>query len=115
MKNKPVLFKVVGTSFRPLPPNKTIQIEGSPYEVDGVPTAIAQAILAPEPTNEYDPNAVQVIVKLNTGEAFTIGYIGKDDPWQAKIQRPTLAKVRISDYSRTGNYNPSYNVIDVQM
>lgn len=115
MKDNPVLFKVVGTTFRPLPPNKTIQIDGKPFEVNDVPTAIAQAILVPEPTNEYDPNAVQVVVKLNTGEAFPIGYIGKDDPWQAKIKSPKLAKLRISDYSRTNGYNPSYSIIDVQL
>lgn len=115
MNHKPVLFKVVGTSFRPLPPDKTIHIEGQPFDVDGVPTAIAQAILAPEPTNEYDPDAVQVFVKLSSGEAFHIGYIGKDDPWKAKIKQPTLATLRISDYSRTGNYNPSFNVIDIQL
>lgn len=115
MKDKPVLFKVVGTTFRPLPSDKTIQIDGKPFEVDGVPTAITQAILVPEPTNEFDPNAVQVVVKLNTGEAFAIGYIGKDDPWQARITQPTLAKLRISDYRDAGNYNPSYNIIDVRM
>lgn len=115
MKNKPTLFKVVGTSFRPLPPNKFIEILDKPFDIDGVPTALAQAVLVPEPTNEYDPNAVQVVVKLNTGEAFPIGYIGKDDPWQARITKPVLATLRISDYSQVGNYNPSYSAIDVQL
>lgn len=112
MKDNKPLFKVAGTTFHPLPQGKNIVIEGESYQVNDVPTAHAKAILSPEPDNAYDPDAVQVFVKLNTGEPFHIGYIGKDEPWKTKITEPTIATLRISDYTDNG-YNPSYAVIAI--
>ena len=114
MRTKSNIFKVVGTTFRKLPPGKFIKVTDT-YDSDGVPTALTPAILAPEPDNVYDPNAVQVIVELDSGQPFIIGYIGKDDPWQKRITEPTLATLRIVDYATAGDYNASYNIIHIEM
>ena len=114
MRDSNIIFKVVGTTFRPLPSGVFIKVYET-FEQNNVPTALAKAILAPEPDNVYDPNAVQVIIELDTGAPFTIGYIGKDDPWQKRITQPVLATLRIVDYSVSGAYNASYNIIDIEM
>lgn len=115
MRNLPNIFKVVGTTFRPLPEGKFINTFDQYATDDGTPIALARAIVQPEPTNEFDPNAVAIIVELTTGEPFIIGYIGKTDPWQRRITQPTLATVKIVDYSAKSSYNPSYNVIKLEM
>lgn len=114
LRNLPDISKVVGTTFRPLPEGeflKTLDV----YDQDGIPTALFRVILMPEPTNEFDPNAVAVVAELVTGSPYVIGYIGKDDPLQLKIKQPTMATMRVVDYSQAGNYNPAYRLIKIEM
>lgn len=113
-----VLVKVVGTTFHPLPDGHVIRISKS-YMKDNIPMAIAPAILRPDPSNPYDENAVEVLVELDNGDPFVIGFIGKDDPWQRKITQLTLATIQIKDYSQASThgkvYNPAYQIINIEM
>lgn len=115
MRNLSNLFKVVGMTFRPLPEGSFIKIMDQYETDDGTPVALARVIIQPEPTNEFDPDAVAIIAELTTGQPFVVGYIGKDDPWKHKITRPVIATMRIVDYSAKSSYNPSYNIINVEM
>lgn len=107
-------IKVAGTTFHPIPTNESVKIlvEG---EENGVPYAYAQAILMPEPTNEYDKDAVQVIIQLANGNPFVAGYIPKDNPMKLKIKQPVIATLHIKDYSAVGDYNPSFIISRIEM
>ena len=100
--------KVVGTTF-----NETHYYKDFAGQVDsdaGTPTLVGEAILMPEPTNQYDPNAVAVIAKMADGSPFKLGYLGKGTPMQAAIKAPTMAKLVVIAYSENGDYNDSYLV-----
>ena len=99
-------FKVAGTTFRPLPEGKSIQITSE--FMDGVPCAAVRAILKPEPTNAYDPEAVMVFVSLTDGSAFHIGYVPKAEPIKRQIKFPMLADMVIRDYGQVSAYNASF-------
>lgn len=107
-------IKVAGTTFHKLPAGEGLIVENEHLE-DGVPVAYAKAILVPEPTNQYDADAVQVVVSLKTGKPFVIGYIPSVDPIKTQIKQATIAKVCIKDYRMVGNYNPSYVIEEVDM
>lgn len=113
MRHDPSIIKVVGTTFHPLPPGSLIKVIDT-FDHDNIPSALTKVILMPEPDNQFDPNAVAVVVELEHGEAFTIGYIGKEDPWQSRITTPTLAMMRITDYATAGNYNASFNIVSIE-
>ena len=100
--------KVVGTTFHKLLPTQKIAIMNE-IEHGDVPAAKAQAILIPEPTNQFDPEAVQVVVKLQTGEPFVLGYLPKESPYKKQITANCLATLIILDYQSVG-YNNSYTV-----
>lgn len=105
-------IKVAGTTFHPIPSDKGIAILQE-QTIDNVPCAIAQALLIPEPTNPYDAEAVQVVVKLTTGEAFHIGYLPAKEPLKTTIQSLTLATLLIKDYGQVGNYSPSFILTEI--
>lgn len=105
-------IKVAGTTFHPLPKEKGIDIEQELVK-DNVPCAVAQALLLPEPTNQYDPEAVQVLVKLTDGTAFHIGYLPAKEPLKATIKVLTVATLLIKDYGQVGNYNPSFILTEI--
>lgn len=107
-------IKVAGTTFHPLPQGVGLRINNEAME-DNVPIAYTRAVLIPEPTNKYDPEAVQVIIELKTGEAFVIGYIPKDEPIKTQIKRPTMALLCIKDYTQVGNLNPSFVIKSIEM
>ncbi len=48
------------------------------------------AILLPEPTNPYDPNAVRVAVLTASGDGATIGYLSRED---AVDYRPVIDRL----------------------
>lgn len=102
--------KVAGSTFHPLAPEQKIKIIRELAPENDIPRAIAQAVLMPEPTNAYDPEAVQVIVSLTDGSAFVLGYLPKTSVQKSKIKAPTLAEVTIINYAATTNYNNSYHV-----
>lgn len=105
-------IKVAGTTFHPLPSGKGIAIEQE-QTIDNVPCAITQALLIPEPTNPYDAEAVQVVVKLTTGEAFPIGYLPAKEPLKSTIRAITIGTILIKDYGQVGNYSPSFIITEI--
>lgn len=115
-------IKVAGTTFHPLPEGVGIQIVRE-YEdtsnikngyMQSIPCAQCMAVLQPEPENEYDPEAVKVLIPLKNGQAFHIGYIPKAEPVKWEIKVPTVAQVEIRDYGQMGNLNPSFVIIEIQ-
>lgn len=100
--------KVVGTTFNA--PHYYKDFAGQVDPNGETPTLVGEAILMPEPTNQYDPNAVAVIAKMADGSPFKLGYLGKGTPMQAAIKAPTMAKLVVIAYSENGDYNDSYLV-----
>lgn len=107
-------IKVAGTTFHPLPQN-TFLAPNNTDEVDGIPVAYFTAVLMPEPTNQFDPDAVQVILPTTTGNPFMIGYLPKDEPLKMAITEPVMGEVMVKDYRVAGNYNPSYIITSIEM
>lgn len=107
-------IKVAGTTFHPLPPDTFLR-PNNIEEIDGVPVAYFDALLVPEPTNQFDPDAIQVILPTTAGNAFMIGYMPKLEPLKTAIKEPTLANVLVKDYRAVGNYNPSYIIMSIEM
>lgn len=58
--------------------------------VDGPRIRDHSAILMPEPTNPYDPNAVRVVVVPSSGSGATIGYLSRED---AVAYRPVIDRL----------------------
>lgn len=105
---------VAGTTFHPIPEGVGLKVKDEGMD-NGVPIAYIDAVLVPEPTNEYDPDAVQVFVPLKTDEPFVIGYIPKHAPVKTQITGPTLAKICIKDYRMVGNFNPSFVIEEIKL
>lgn len=100
--------KVVGTSFRT---HRDIdEFFGDKIVVENVPTKKGVALLLPEPTNPYDPNAVMVVTKMVDGSQHHLGYLAKGSELQQTIKQPTVAELKIMAYSDAGDYNDSYTV-----
>lgn len=108
-KDKQITEKVVGTTFRPYMPIDAY--EGTLENDTEVPLLTTDAILMPEPTNEYDQNAVAVLTKLKTGDTHHIGYLSKGGELYTKIKSPTIARLTIYAYSVwDSKYNDSVYV-----
>ena len=58
--------------------------------IDGPRDRYHTAILLPEPTNPYDPNAVRVAVVTSSGDGATIGYLSRED---AVAYRPVIDRL----------------------
>jgi hypothetical protein len=58
--------------------------------IDGARNRDHTALLIPEPTNPYDPNAVRVVVVTGAGFAGAIGYLSRDD---AVAYRPAIDRL----------------------
>lgn len=99
--------KVVGITFRPQPEFNTIK--GEKKDANGVPYTIGQALLIPEPSNAYDPNAVAVVIELEDGGSAHIGYLPKGTQLYTDVTAPTLARVHAFNYDMVG-MNRSYKV-----
>lgn len=107
-------IKVAGTTFHPLPEGVHLSIlsEGT---LDNVPCAFAQALLVPEPENEYDKDAVAVYGRLMDGKPFHLGYIPKAEPLKFKIRRPMPARMLIKDYGQVGRgLSPSFVLVELE-
>ena len=113
--NKQITEKVVGTTFRPYMPIEAY--EGTLESDTDVPVLNTTAVLMPEPTNEYDPNAIAVLTKLQTGDTHHIGYLSKSGELYRKINEPTLARLTIYAYSKwESKYNDSvYVTVDASV
>lgn len=111
-----VNIKIAGTTFHKIPDGLKISVKGEDvFEENGISCARTMAVLQPEPENQYDPEAVKVLVKLTDGSAFHIGYLPKAEPLKQKVKTTTLAQVVIKDYTVMGDFNPSYLITDINM
>lgn len=97
--------KVAGTTFHPIPAGKFVAVTET-FEKEGTSCAKCMAILMPEPENEYDHEAVKVLVKLTDGSAFHLGYIPKDVPLKKMVKTMLVSEMEIRDYGE--QYNPSF-------
>lgn len=109
--------KIAGTTFHPLPDGEYLRV-GRTYEFEGTPCADTNAILMPEPTNQYDKDAVKVMVPLENGQAFHIGYLPKDSDLKRQIAqsgKTCLAIVMVKNFaSKNPQYSPSWIITEVQ-
>lgn len=109
---KQMIENVVGTTFRFSEQGERHYTEfaGTIDNSGNVPTLTGKAILIPEPTNVYDPNAVLVIAQMKDGRAFNLGYLPKGSQLQQNIKSNTLAKLVITAYSEGGDFNDAFTV-----
>ena len=97
--------KVAGTTFHQIPEGQYLRIKQQ-YDLEGTPCADADAILVPEPTNQYDPDAVMVMVPLENGQPFHVGYLPKDSDLKQMVKKALPATVMVKDF---GAKNPQYS------
>lgn len=103
--------KVVGTSFRPQPLFEDFAGTLSTEPGDNAPVKISDALLIPEPNNQYDPHAVMVVAKLENNQPHHLGYLARGSYLQMHTHKPTKATLKITAYSTVGDYNDSYQVM----
>lgn len=106
--------KIAGTTFHPLPEGQYLRIRQT-YDFEGVPCADADAVLVPEPENQYDHEAVKVLVPLDDGSAFHIGYLPKDSDLKRMVRKPCKASIMVKNYAlNSPQYSPSWIVTEVE-
>lgn len=108
--------KIAGTTFHQIPNERYLKVDKT-YEHAGVPCAKTKAVLVPEPENEYDPEAVKVMVPLDDGEAFHIGFLPKESLLKtavAKTGKSYMAEVEVKNFTRNSpQYSPSWIITEV--
>lgn len=100
--------KIAGTAFHPLPEGEYLRVDRT-YEFESTPCADTNAVLIPEPMNQHDSEAVKVMVPLENGQPFHIGYLPKDSTLKRQIARNRksyVASVMVKDF---GIKNPQYS------
>lgn len=106
--------KIAGTTFHPLPDGKYLRVNQT-YEFENTPCADADAILVPEPDNQYDPEAVKVMVPLESGEAFHIGYLPKDSQLKKLVTKTYAATIMIKNFAmKNPQYSASWIITEVK-
>lgn len=106
--------KIAGTTFHPLPEGEFLKVKDT-YEFEGIPCANADAILVPEPANPYDPEAVMVMVPLESGKPFHIGYLPKDSELKKLVKHNYVATVMVKNFSLSNpQYSPSWIITEVK-
>ena len=96
--------RVVGVTFVEQKPivelvGETVAPEESEF---GVIEFHTQALLVPEPTNEYDPTAVAVVVSTKSGEAHRVGYLARNSEIKSTMTGITPMELTIFGYSTIG-------------
>lgn len=108
--------KIAGTTFHPLPDGQYLRVKQT-YEFEGTSCADTDAILVPEPENPHDPEAVKVLVPLETGQAFHIGYLPKESELKRLIsgsRRSYGATVMVKNFAaKNPQYAPSWLITEV--
>ncbi len=120
--------KIAGTTFHPLPENEYVRVKktydfeelddtfrhgGSSFSRK-IPCADVDAVLIPEPNNRYDPEAVKVMVPLESGQAFHIGYLPKDSELKKMVKSVHTASIMIKNFAmKNPHYNPSWIITEV--
>ena len=92
--------KVVGTTFRTHP--DVASFAGTIDNTGEIPVFTGRAILMPEPTNEYDTNAIAVVAEIKDGKTHHLGYCAKNGEFYTTVTNPTLVTLRIYGYSTIG-------------
>lgn len=106
--------KIAGTTFHPLPKDQYLRVLRT-YDFEGVPCADADAVLVPEPDNPHDKDAVKVLVPLDSGKAFHIGYLPKESSLKLMVKKPCRASVMVRNYAlNSPKYSPSWIVTEVE-
>lgn len=106
--------KVAGTTFHPLPKDQYLRVLRT-YDLEGVPCADADAVLVPEPDNPHDKDAVKVLVPLDSGKAFHIGYLPRESSLKPMVKKPCRASVMVRNYAlNSPKYSPSWTITEVE-
>lgn len=109
--------KIAGTTFHPLPDGQYLRVNKT-YPFDGVSCADTNGILMPEPTNPHDPSAVKVVVPLDNGQAFHIGYLPKDSDLKMQIAQSGknyMATIMVKNFTQNNpQYSASWIITEVQ-
>lgn len=106
--------KVAGTTFHPLPKDRYLRVKQT-YDFEGVSCADADALLIPEPDNQYDPEAVKVVIPLDNGQPFHIGYLPKDSKLKKLVSQSCMATVMVKNYAMNNpQYSPSWIITEVK-
>lgn len=107
-------LKVAGTTFHLLPEGQFVRVKAT-YQVEGISCADVDAVLMPEPNNQYDPEAVKVMVPLENGQPFHIGYLPKESDLKRMIKTPHVATIMIKNFALNDpRYSPSWIITEVQ-
>lgn len=107
-------IKIAGTTFHPLPDGQFVRIKQT-YNFEGVSCADADAILVPEPDNQYDPEAVKVLVPLENGQPFHIGYLPKESELKKLVRQNHAATVMIKNFAvNNPRYSASWIITEVK-
>lgn len=96
--------KIVGTTFveqKPITELDGVLVSKEEGE-HGVQEFHTRALLVPEPTNEYDPTAVAVIIRTKEGGAHRVGYLARTSPLKEQLNGVTPIKLTIYGYSEIG-------------
>lgn len=105
--------KVAGTSFHPIPDGQYLRVKQT-YEFEGVPCADTDALLIPEPDNPHDPDAVRVMVPMDNGQAFHIGYLPKDSALKLMIKKACPATIMVKNFAmKNSQYSASWIITEV--
>lgn len=105
--------KVAGTSFHPIPDGQYLRVKQT-YEFEGVPCADTDALLIPEPNNPHDSDAVRVMVPMDNGQAFHIGYLPKDSELKLMIKMAYPATIMVKNYAmKNQQYSASWIITEV--
>lgn len=108
--------KIVGTTFHPLPKDRYVKVRQT-YEFEGIPCADVDALLVPEPGNQHDPEAVMVLVSLDDGEAFHIGYLPRESELKKQVSGGNIsrtASIMIKNFALNNpHYSPSWIITEV--
>lgn len=104
-------MRVVGITFQNNDPSEFQKTEVSSSHKGRITTYEMDYLLLPEPTNQFDANAVMILVKnQNTGKAEQIGYLAKEFVAAHPITEPMLIEGTMVDYSNGHFKNVSYRL-----
>lgn len=94
--------RVVGVTFVEQKPIAELVGTIVPEGEFGVIEFHTQALLVPDPTNEYDPTAVAVVVRTKLGEAHRVGYLARNSELKSTLTGITPMELTIYGYSNIG-------------
>lgn len=110
-------IKIAGTTFHLIPEGKYLKVSET-YMFENVPCANTNAVLMPEPENVHDSLAVKVMVPLDDGSAFHIGYLPREcslKPTIAQSGKSYLATIMVKNFAHNNpHYSAPWIITEVQ-